>query len=250
MKKKYSFACAIIFFGLAANPSMAQEAVKKSNDVNPLGFEGKFIGNVGFVSDYNFRGISQTRKKAALQGGVDYTHPDGFYAGVWGSSIDFNDTDRASLEIDGYGGYAYSIDALTLDGRFTYYGYPGAKVRYNYDYYELGLSATYDFGIPKVTGSINYSPDYFGESGTGIYYSLSGKYPLVAGFGLNAKIGHQSIDDRSRFGYPSYTDWSAGATYDWRGFTVGLSYVDTSLSKNKCSTGCEPRGIASVTYSF
>lgn len=214
------------------------------------GFAGKFTGNVGFVSDYTFRGISQTREKPALQGGVDYTHPSGFYLGVWGSSIDFNDTDRASLEVDGYGGYTYSVEKWTLDGRFTYYGYPGAKTALDYDYYEIGGSVTYDFGIPKLTGSVNYSPDYFGESGTGIYYSLSTKVPLVYGFGLNGKIGHQSIDDRARFGVPSYTDWSAGVTYDWRGFQLGLQYVDTNLSTAKCADGCDAKGIASVTYAF
>ncbi len=226
----------------AAAPAPAQE--------NAYGFPGKFTGNAGFVSDYSFRGISQTREKPALQGGIDYAHPSGFYVGVWGSSIDFNDTDRASLEVDGYGGYSYIIDKWTLDGRFTYYAYPGAKTALDYDYYELGGSVTYDFGIPKLTGSVNYSPDYFGESGTGMYYSLSTKVPLVYGFGVNGKIGHQSIDDAARFGVPSYTDWSAGITYDWRGFQLGLQYVDTNLSTSKCADGCDAKGIASVAYAF
>lgn len=227
----------------------AEPEVKKEPE-SAYGFPGKFTGNVGFVSDYTFRGISQTREGPALQGGVDYSHPSGLYVGVWGSNIDFNDTDRADLEVDSYAGYSYTYEQWTLDGRFTYYAYPGAKVALDYDYYELGGSLTYDFGIPKVTGSVNYSPDYFGESGTGIYYSLSTKVPLVYGFGLNGKIGRQSIDDAARFGYPSYTDWSAGVTYDWRGFTVGLQYVDTNIDKSRCADGCDAKGIASLTYVF
>lgn len=231
--------------------AIAQDA-KPATDPqeNTSGFPGKFSGNVGFVSDYTFRGISQTREKPALQGGVDYNHPSGFYIGAWGSSIDFNDTDRASLELDGYGGYSYTIDRWTLDGRFTYYAYPGAKAALDYDYYEIAGNVTYDFGIPKLTGSINYSPDYFAESGNAVYYSLAADVPLVRGFGLNAKVGYQSIDDRVRFGVPSYMDWSVGATYDWRGFTFGLQYVDTDLSKTECVDGCDAKGIASVTFGF
>jgi hypothetical protein len=41
--------------------------------------------NVGFTTDYIFRGISQTSTNPAVQGGVDYSHSSGLYAGVWGS---------------------------------------------------------------------------------------------------------------------------------------------------------------------
>jgi uncharacterized protein (TIGR02001 family) len=44
-------------------------------------------GNVGFVSDYRFRGISQTFKEPALQGGFDYSHASGFYLGTWASNV-------------------------------------------------------------------------------------------------------------------------------------------------------------------
>ena len=39
-------------------------------------------GNLGFFSDYRFRGISQTAKNPAIQGGFDYAHSSGFYAGT------------------------------------------------------------------------------------------------------------------------------------------------------------------------
>lgn len=41
-----------------------------------------------------------------------------------------------------------------------------------------------------------------------------------------------------------------GITYDWRGFQLGLQYVDTNLSTTKCADGCDAKGIASVTYAF
>ena len=57
-------------------PSLSQ-----AGDENPLSF------NVGAVTDYRYRGISQTRLKPALQGGADYAHPSGFYVGTWLSTI-------------------------------------------------------------------------------------------------------------------------------------------------------------------
>ncbi len=44
--------------------------------------------NVGFVSDYQYRGYSQTKENMAIQGGLHYTHDAGFYAGVWGSNVE------------------------------------------------------------------------------------------------------------------------------------------------------------------
>ncbi|MDP2134647.1 MAG: TorF family putative porin, partial [Sulfuritalea sp.] len=89
-----------------------------------------FTGNVGFATEYLYRGIAQTRGKPALQGGFDYAHASGLYAGVWGSNIswigDAVAGASASLEIDVYGGYKGS-----LGGDFGYdigvltYNYPG-----------------------------------------------------------------------------------------------------------------------------
>src|SRR5450830_2197840 len=44
--------------------------------------------NLAGVSDYRYRGISQTRLNPALQGGADYVNnPTGLYAGTWLSTI-------------------------------------------------------------------------------------------------------------------------------------------------------------------
>jgi uncharacterized protein (TIGR02001 family) len=51
------------------------------------GFEAS--ANVGVVSNYMWRGMTQTRNGAAVQGGLDLTHSSGFYAGTWMSNVDF-----------------------------------------------------------------------------------------------------------------------------------------------------------------
>ena len=55
----------------------------------PAGAQGpEFSANVGLTTDYIFRGYSQTDEGPAIQGGMDVTW-NIFYAGVWGSNLDF-----------------------------------------------------------------------------------------------------------------------------------------------------------------
>ena len=88
--------------------------------------DGPFTANVGLVSDYAYRGWSQTDERPALQGGFDYAHDSGLYAGVWGSNVswlsDANTDVSNSLELDLYGGYKGTVGAIGYDvGLLQYY---------------------------------------------------------------------------------------------------------------------------------
>jgi hypothetical protein len=87
--------------------------------------------NAGAVTDYRYRGISQTRLKPAVQGGVDFA-AGGLYVGVWASSIKWikDAGGDAPAEIDVYGGYKGEIakDSLTYDVGVLSYQYPGHKL--------------------------------------------------------------------------------------------------------------------------
>ena len=82
---------AALLAALAA-PAFAQDAAEEES--------GPFSFNIGVVSDYAFRGVSQTNEGPAFQGGVDFSHDSGFYAGVWASNVDFVDGDGANAEFD------------------------------------------------------------------------------------------------------------------------------------------------------
>src|ERR1039457_5226361 len=86
------------------------------------------VANVGWVSNYVFRGITQTIGKPAVQGGFDYSHSSGFYAGVWGSNVSWitgsGAAGDASLETDTYLGIRNSFA--------TDYSYDVGLIRYNY----------------------------------------------------------------------------------------------------------------------
>ena len=71
-----------------------------------------FTANLGLFSDYRFRGISQTDKKPALQGGFDIAHNSGLYIGNWNSNVDSAMYNGANLEMDFYGGYKATFDRI------------------------------------------------------------------------------------------------------------------------------------------
>jgi len=93
-----------------------------------------FPGSVDIASEYIFRGLTQTNKDPALQGGIEFDHVSGFYVGAWGSNISWLSDLTAlgfgrvssSVELDGYLGYRTKFtDAFGMDfGVYTYY-YPG-----------------------------------------------------------------------------------------------------------------------------
>ena len=94
--------------------------------------------NVGLYSQYIFRGMTQTDRKPALQGGIDLTHSSGFYLGMWGSNISWLRDDYGgspvydkggNLELDIFGGYRYSFGdtGLGIDVGALQYWYPGSK---------------------------------------------------------------------------------------------------------------------------
>ena len=52
---------------------------------------------VNVTSDYTFNGVSQTGNDPALQASLDYAGTDGFYAGVWASTVDFGSGEDTNL---------------------------------------------------------------------------------------------------------------------------------------------------------
>jgi uncharacterized protein (TIGR02001 family) len=212
---------------------------------------GTFSANVGFVSDYRYRGVTQTSENMAIQGGMDWSHDSGLYLGVWGSNVNFKDGGEADIEADVYGGYKFEFSGLSLDMGLLGYFYPGADSNLNYDYYEAKIAVAKDFGNFNLGASVNYSPENFGDSGDETYMGLTASAPIMdTGLTASASYGYQWIDDEVAFGLPDYSDWSLGVSYEFQGFNLGLKYVDTDLSKTECGDNCDATAIFSVSRSF
>src|SRR5262245_27466518 len=112
-------AASLLAAAILAGPALADGLPGRGRVADAPGPRGcTTAGNGGFTTDYVFRGISQSNENVAVQGGVDLTCGH-FYAGVWGSSVNFGDENSA--EIDLYGGYKTMVGRFALDFGFIYY---------------------------------------------------------------------------------------------------------------------------------
>ncbi|MCA8929109.1 MAG: TorF family putative porin [Alphaproteobacteria bacterium] len=237
----------LLVIAAGAAPALAEEA-------GPT-IPGEFSANVALTTDYRFRGISQTDKNPAIQGGFDYSlaiaDPISLYAGIWASNVDFQDGDQAQVEIDYYGGVTAEYMGVGIDVGLIYYTYPGASSGLDYDYFEGKIDLSYSpmDGLTLGAG-LNYSPDYFASSGDFYYPHLSAEYTPELGLPLpltlSATYGYNSIDDEAAFGTRSYHDWSAGIATSYKFITLKLQYIDNDLNG---SIG-DPTAVFTVSASF
>ena len=219
------FSALALVSALVAMPAMAQDEPTPEITVT---------GNAAVVTDYRFRGISQTNKKFALQGGITVSHASGFYASLWGSSIDEYVAAGSDQELDLIGGYSTTVGAATIDVGVLYYSYPG-NAGQNTDFFEPYASVKGTFGPATAKLTVNYAPKAKALSvGNGkedsLYVGgdLSASVPNTP-IGVSAHLGHSFGPSYLTIG-DEYTDWNIGATYTWNHLTFGVSYVDTDKS--------------------
>jgi uncharacterized protein (TIGR02001 family) len=174
------------------------------------------------VSDYDWRGITQTAQKPALQVGVDYADPSGLYLGAWGSNLDFGPGDPQA-EVDLKGGFTFgdAKDGFAYDVGAIYYTYVN-KSDYNYPEIYAGLKRGW------FSAKLSYSWDYNGTRESSYYLSTTGTVPLPQAFSLAGHIGYSAGNYWDRFYGGGYYDWSVGVTKKLGNFTVGLSFIDGS----------------------
>lgn len=196
---------ALVLSGIAAMPVFAED--------RPHGI----TGNLGFVSDYAFRGVSQTDQDPAIQGGFDYAHASGAYLGTWGASVEFAD---ASMEWDVYGGYKGKIAGdLGFDVGLLQYFYPGfsgadtLEVHGALSYRAFGLKASYS------------TTDYFGapDSDGTVYWDASFNYALPAAFMLGLHYGFTAGSGAQA----DYADYRLSFAREVAGFNLSVAYVAT-----------------------
>jgi len=201
-------------------------------------------GNLSFVSDYQYRGISQTDEDPAIQGGFDYAHSSGFYLGTWGSNVDANFYGNANMEWDLYGGYSGSAGDLGYNVGLLQYYYPDNTI--DADTLEAYAGVTYKgFGL-KASYSTG---EYFGiaDSEGTVYWDASYGYTFENGVGLNLHYGYTAGEGAQY----DYADWKVGVTFPVGKFTVGLAYTDNDISSTDCNLDiCDSRLILSVGTTF
>ena len=212
-----------------------------------------FTGNLGIFSEYRFRGISQTFKEPALQGGVDYAHTSGIYLGNWNSNVSEGaGFPSGNLEMDFYGGWKKTWGDWGLDVGGIYYYYPGTDANAtvgtaivnprtgethtgSVNNQELYIGGSWKFLSAKYYYSIG---DYFSQPGTkgSNYLDLAANYDLGNGWGIVGHVGSFKLKDWS-IGTDAtnadYTDWKIGVTKDISGWVLGAAYLGTT-GKGSC----------------
>ena len=231
-----SLAQAIIVTGMVTGAAQAQTspppaapAAPAAAPASPLAF------NIGLWSQYIFRGLSQSDYKPALQGGVDYSHDSGLYAGVWASNInglrDFG-ISSGRVEIDIYGGWKKTFaEDYTLDVGFLRYQYPGSVKEgfVNPNTNEVYVAGGYKFVTLKYSHALSNA---FGtaESKHTYYLDLTAAIPITDTWTLTLHGGRQNYRGPSA-DLASYHDFKAEIAKDLgNGLLVGggVTLVDAN----------------------
>jgi uncharacterized protein (TIGR02001 family) len=189
---KTAFACALAAAVLTATGASAQEGPEVA-------------WNVGIVSDYVFRGFSQTADDPAVQGGVDAT-AGSFYGGVWASQVDFGDGTDA--EVDLYGGYRTEMAGFDVDFGAVAYLYISAPALASYDYVELKAAASRAVGPVTAGAAIYWTPNFYGVDDEATYVEANLAVAAADKWTVSGAIGQQWLDVNE-----DYAAWHAGVTY-------------------------------------
>lgn len=215
-----------------------------------------FPVNVSVVSDYIFRGQSQTWGKPALQVSAEADHASGAYVGTAVSNVSDHWLPGATTELDLYGGYRNKLtDTINYDVGLIYYTYPGANWS---DSVFNGFNASKSLNTAEASLALNYKwltfktgttlTDYFGWStnnspvhggfngdpGAGVtgstryssFVEFNAAYEVVPGWTLNGQMGRQMIRNSTGLDISYY---KAGVTRAFAdGWSVSASYSATN----------------------
>ena len=245
MSKKQLIAASLVAF--VTLPALAEDAPKPPRPPKRISLSA----NVFLVSDYLFRGITQTWGKPAIQGGFDFVHDSGIYLGTWGSNVSSNEFPGGSIEWDLRRHKVTSSMTMSRGRRAPVLLLPGAQgldkgnpapqERESNKQFQGQLVGSWKWIGVKLSYAFT---DYFGADkelgfkddtkGT-IYPEVNVNYPLMDNLTLVGHLGYTHYAEKlaapnvNGKDDPSYVDWKLGVSWVWKdGWTLGAYYVDTS----------------------
>lgn len=202
---------AALALGVLPSPACAED----DGDTSPLHWE------IAAVSDYLFRGISQTEGKPTLQGGLLYASGQGWYAGCWASGVDFGEG-GPRLEVDWTLGHARDLGpSAAIDVSLNRYSFPGASAL-DYNEWLVSLTVLDDYSL-----TLGYSNDVWNTGTTGLYYAAEAQWALANDFTLSAGVGRNLFRDSAATEARSYTDWNLRIARQFGAAEITLGYYGT-----------------------
>jgi uncharacterized protein (TIGR02001 family) len=251
-KGKILFRAGLVLALLSGGATVAHAEEEAKASASSLDFT--ITGSAGLVSDYRFRGVSQSDKHMAIQGGLTLAHKSGFYASTWASNLaGWGTFGGANMELDLVGGYTHGLGKVTADVGLTWYMYPGGANRTDFAEPYVKLSAPLGpvsalVGVAyapkqKALGNFSNTSYSYGQSWDNLYLWGDASY-AIAGTKLKPRAhlgyskGNPGLGPNGTSVAPtgSYWDWNLGADYALAGpISVGISYVDTNISKARAA---------------
>ena len=239
-------ACAALAL-LSSAPAFAQEESEGPVTVS---------GSVALVSDYRFRGVSQSDKGMAIQGGITATHESGAYVGTWASNLSgWGQFGGSNMELDLFAGYAIPLGSATLDVGLTWYMYPSGADKT--DFAEPYVTLSSQLGPVKGLLGVAYAPKQQAlgnwcsdaactvadpgdkEDNLYIWGDVSGAVPgtpVTLKAHLGYSDGNPGLGPNGTSIAPTgkYLDWLVGADVAIPGtpLTLGVAYVDTDIKRS------------------
>jgi len=185
---------------------------------------------VTYTSNYLFNGITLTDHDPALQPSLDWSSGDGWYAGLWASTVKFSP--GTDIEFDGTVGYWHQLnDDWLLDvgvAQYTYHGdsnanseafnFPEAYVKLTYRNTKLGYW---------------YASDYFGAGGGHYIVALFHTIPLHENGSLLLTADRSTSTQTDKFlrdNDGTYHHWRVAYLLSGLGFNWTLAFDDTDYS--------------------
>jgi uncharacterized protein (TIGR02001 family) len=219
-------------------------------------------GNIGVFSKYVLRGVTNDAESdtAALQGGFDYTHSSGFYAGYWGSSLDYHAKDngnpdgvisKTGFENDLYLGYAPTLGDVTLNIGLIHYVYDSVA---NSDLTEGLLGASYKGAYAKMQYLLDNGA--WGNKGD-IYWTAGYALKLPSDFGFAVDLGYYTYDNNDNKELTSITKQTSGFRHAnftlshplaETGATMGMTYIVGGETRDEVHQGNTM--VFSIKYNF
>lgn len=169
-------------------------------------------GSVGVSSEYIFRGMAQNANSPAVSADVNVSAGN-FYAGVWGSQVDYGTDIEAEYDI--YAGYKMGGEGLTLDVAYIDYNYSSFDELVDFNESALdveevmvslgykAVSASYFKGMDDAADYMEVSVDVLGH--------FDASFGDLDGAGTNWKVSKgvsifegTAFESDATFGYSSF----------------------------------------------
>lgn len=228
MNLSKSLASSALALGLLANTAAHSQSAAPAPDFT-------LAYNIGGTTDYRFRGISQSSFKPAVQGGIDFSHKSGAYAGVWASNVnwikDYIGATDGSLEVDFFGGYKGELAKdLGFDLGVIAYVYPSNNAPTNANTNEIYAALTYGPVTAKYSRSLG---NLFANANSAIsqYLEVAASFDVGNGFSITPHLGRQTIPNQTASA-GDYTDYALTVNKDLgNGLSASLTLLGTDAKE-------------------